>query len=242
MKISANKPIQSLRKPEASLVAMACLLAASVTYADSVTLSETQTDGIKCSGSPKECVQVTSGNYSITAKLSARTFSDQGIVLADITESTLLGIQIGNLQFSSDLSSADPGKGVIKTNSLSGIWTTSHERCTKSDVDGNCTKSKIVIDNSVKVKANNNGATINVSGKWDNSDPDYTDQTVYNQFCQDNGSGQFSEEASISIGDILISHPITINCTVTPRSKSDSQGNTYDLINLKIRAKLAPTP
>ncbi|MEQ1619847.1 MAG: hypothetical protein ABL919_00480 [Methylococcales bacterium] len=220
------------------------LLTVNYAQADTLTLTESQKDGIKCIKSKDpdtretyyECYQNPTGSYSATAKLSAETFEDKGISLDSLDENTELGIEIGLFAFSGSISTADPNKGKRTPTSLQGTWSERHEDCLKYNADDECTKPKFTTDGTVKITANAKGATISIAGKWDS---DGNGQQVFTSACEANGTGSTTEDASIIIGDKTISWPIDISCTVKPSIKSDKNGDSYDLTNMSIKAKLA---
>lgn len=234
-----------------TLVLGVCLITANQAQADSVTLSESQKDVVKCGPVIKdpdtgekfqECFQNTTGSYSVTAKLSASTFEENGIFLQDLTEETPLGITIGTFDFSGSLSTADEGKHQLTATKLQGTWTEHHEGCAKYNADSECTKPKQVTDGTVKISATLKGATITLTGKSDNEG---NGRQIYGNLCASNGSGYSKttdEDASISIGETSISGPITITCNVKTITKDPDglKGGPFELTNMTIKAKLAP--
>ncbi len=191
--------------------------------ADTLTLKESQKDGIKCTVEKDPdgikstvCYQNPKGSYSATAKLSAATFAENGISLDQLDENTELGIEIGLFAFSGSISTAKKNTGKVTATSLKGTWTE---------------------DGTVKITANSNGATISISGKWDSEG---NGQQIYTSACEANGTGPTTEEASITIGDKIITWPIDITCTVKTSSKKAKDGDSYELTNMNIKAKLAP--
>jgi len=192
--------------------------------ADTLTLTESQKDAVKCLSSKDpdthqtvyECYQNPKGSYSATAKLSAATFAENGISLDQLDENTELGIEIGLFAFSGSISTAKKNTGKVTATSLKGTWTE---------------------DGTVRITANSKGATISISGKWDSEG---NGQQIYTSACEANGTGPTTEEASITIGDKIITWPVDITCTVKTSSKKAKDGDSYELTNMNIKAKLAP--
>lgn len=213
-------------------------------HADTVSLSETQKDEVKCVTTKedgetfKDCWQVTTGSYTATAKLSEDTFDEYDIHLADIDEETPLGITIGAYDFSGTLSTADSSQ--LSLTKLSGIWTQSHEVCSKYDQQAEeCIKYKPVVHETVKVNATaHGGTTITISGKLD---AEGNGLQIYAQTCLANEGETFSEEASISIGDTVISNPLQITCKIKTSTKDPegTNGGPFELNNMTIKAKKA---
>jgi hypothetical protein len=224
----------------------AILSLTSTAQADSVALTESQKDVVKCGPVTRDpdtgeksqvCDQVTSGSYAVTAKLSATTFEDNGVYLADITPDTQFGISIGTFTFSGSLSTANKNK--LTQTGLQGSWIDQHEGCSKYDADDVCIKPKQVTDGTVKISASLKGATIILSGKSDN---DSNGQKIYASLCESNGTGTTTESASVTIGSITIPWPINITCKVKPSTKDPDglKGGPFELTNMTIKAKLSP--
>jgi hypothetical protein len=125
-----------------------------------------------------------------TAKISASTFEEYGIVFSNITEETPLAINIGSYQFSDTLSSDK--KHVLKTRSLKGAWYSTHEDCKtkKVKVDGEWVEQEVckdVIHTTTKISASYSGAIITVTGSRSSVGVGYGD-LVYSQLCSEEGN------------------------------------------------------
>jgi len=214
--------------------------------ADTLTLTESQIDGIKCTVEKDPdgikstvCYQNPKGSYSATAKLSAATFEEKGITIDQITEDTELGITIGVFEFSGTLSSPDITKYKHTNTSMEGTWI--DRLCTKYNANDECIKSSYVTYGTVKITASSTkGATISIAGKWD---AEGNGQQILTTACEANGAGvsKATEEiATITVGNKTISWPIDVTCNVKTSSKTDKNGDSYDLTNMNIKAKLAP--
>ena len=102
--------------------------------ASSVNVSETQRDEVQCETLKdqegkkyKSCGLITSGGYTVTAKLAASIFLDAGIYLPDVTGDTPLSITLGNFSFDGTLNTANKRKLTLK--SLQGTWLKRHDAC-----------------------------------------------------------------------------------------------------------------
>lgn len=213
-------------------------------HADSVVLTESQKDEVKCGPVKKDlvgvrfqdCYQNTTGSYSVTARLSTATFEDNGVSLIDINKDTQFGISIGAFTFSGSLNTANTSK--FNQFGLQGTWTEGHEVCAKYNPNGDCTKLKKVTDGTIKISGGFYGAIITLSGKSDN---DGNGQKIFTNLCDANGTGKLTEQASISVGDTIITSPIQVSCIVkqTTKYSDGSKGGPYQLTNMTIKAKLA---
>lgn len=122
-----------------ALLLGACLVTFNYAQADTLTLTESQKDGIKCTVEKDTgtginnilCIQNPTGSYSATAKLSAATFVDKGIAFDQLIKETGLAIAIGLFEFSGSISSADTHKGKLTPTSLQGTWSERHKDCLK---------------------------------------------------------------------------------------------------------------
>jgi hypothetical protein len=246
-----SNDISILIKPSFSVVAYGFILVFSIfssaVQADSVKLSESQTEKVKCVTTKQdgkkytECFKLTTGKFSITAKISPSTFENYGIVLEDITEETPLAINIGSFEFSEILSSDE--KHVLKSNSLKGAWYRYHEVCKpkKVKVDGEWEELLICKDvkhTTTKVSASRSGATITVTGN--SSGVEGYGDSVFNQLCSSEGTGIQKVPASIVVGDITIESNVAVNCRVNTKTQTAKTAQEFELVNMVINAKLAP--
>lgn len=217
----------------------------SAVHADSVRLNESQAEKVKCVTTNEdgekntECFKLTTGKFSITAKISAATFEEYGITFEDISEETPLAINIGSFEFSDSLSSDEKYK--LTPNSLKGAWYRTHEVCKekKVKVDGEWDYEEVCKDvkhTTTKINASNSGATITVTGN--SSGEDYGDK-VFTRLCSDEGSGFQEVPASIVVGDITIESNIVVNCKVKTKTQIKAE-EEFELVNIGITAKLAP--
>lgn len=244
-----SKGINILNKPRLAFVVYGFLVGfsmfSSAVQADSVKLSESQAEKVKCVTTNEdgekytECFKLTTGKFSITAKISAATFEEYGITFEDISEETPLAINIGSFEFSDTLSSDEKYK--LTSNSLKGTWYRTHDVCKdkKVKVDGEWdyeTVCKDVKHTTTKINASNSGATITVTGN--SSGEDYGDK-VFTQLCSDEGSGPQEVPASIVVGDIPIESNIAVKCNVKTKFQTKAE-EEFELVNMGISAKLAP--
>jgi hypothetical protein len=230
-----------------ALLLAAALITAHTAQADTLTLSESQKDEVKCGPVIKDpdtgertqdCHQNTTGSYSVTLKLSEATFINNELLFADINIDSLLNIIMGEFSFSDYFSGADINK--LNATVVEGKWLQSHEVCTQYNVDDECVTNKTATDGIVKIsRVKNKGATITLSGKSDGGD---NGQKLYASLCEQNGSGIVPEDAIIRLNDTSISVPIQITCKVktTGADPNGIKGGPYDLTNMTIKAKLAP--
>ncbi|MCX7099335.1 MAG: hypothetical protein NTV43_15675 [Methylococcales bacterium] len=238
-------PIRAMQ----TLALGACLATFNVAYAaDTVALTETQKDEIKCGPVQKdpdtgetyqECYQNTTGAYSATIKLTESTFTNNESLFTDIDADSLIGITIGEFSFADALSAASKKK--LTASTVEGTWLQTHEVCTKYDADEECVKTKLVTDTTFKIsRVKNKGATITVTGKSDN---DGNGQKMYTSLCLDNGPGTTTDNAVLSVAGVDINVGLQISCTLkeTVADEDGAKGGPYDLTNMTIKAKLAPT-
>ena len=230
------------------LVLGVCLITINQSQADTVTLTETQKDAVKCGPVTKDpdtgetlqdCFQNTTGIYSATIKLTEATFVNNQSLFTDIDANSPLGISIGEFNFTGSLSEANKKK--LTATTAEGTWLDQHEVCSKFDANDECVTSKSVTDGAVKIsRIKNKGATITLSGMSDN---DSNGQKIYTSLCQDNGTGTTYQDAVLSLGGVDISSSIQISCVVksTTVDENGDKGGPYDLNNITIKAKLAPT-
>ena len=247
-----SNDINILSKPEAGFwvygSVVALLIFSFSVQADSIKLSESQTEKVKCITTKvdgeknTECSKITTGKFLITAKISASTFEEYGIVFSNITEETPLAINIGSYQFSDTLSSDK--KHVLKTRSLKGAWYSTHEDCKtkKVKVDGEWVEQEVckdVIHTTTKISASYSGAIITVTGSRSSVGVGYGD-LVYSQLCSEEGNGKHTVPASISVDGVVIASEIAVTCNVRTATKTTSQGEQFELVNIGVNAKLIP--
>jgi len=235
-----------------AIIASALLLAESATAADSVVLTEAQSDVVKCGkvyrdpdtgDKMQDCGQVTTGSYSVTIKLSAATMASSGILFTALTPDTQVGVTISSFSYSGQIS--DDPKSKFTKKAVTASWADTHELCSKYDLDGNCTKTKIITDGTYKLSAAVNSITITLSGKLTNdSDGGHGQQMLINS-CQSstNNTGlaktNITEDASITVGEAVITLPLKITCTVKNTTKTAGlYGDSYYLSNVAVKGKL----
>jgi hypothetical protein len=216
-------------------------------HADSLKLKETQTDKLKCktykeeTGQKyKDCDQLTTGKLSVTLNISAASFEQNGIVFSSITSETPFVIDIGSFQFTGKLADADKSK--LKSKSLDGTWNRIHQSCvyniiTESD---DCS---FVKHGAVNIKASTKGATIKITGKRAvNEENNFGDQAFLALCGTVTDRSTKPALASITIGDApAIERNINVNCKVIKTQKAPAPKEPFDLVNVSINAKLAPT-
>lgn len=208
--------------------------------ADSVSVLEAQKDKVKCINS-KDCYQVTTANYKATVKLSAKTVAPileavlQGS--ADEINASPLQFAMGAFSFSGTLSSVNKGKAKVTKSGLEGTWIQSHSVCSKYDPSGQvCKKTKTIIDGSVKIKLNTKtGGTLVLIGQ----SADEHGQMIYSNICRENPLSQFTDNATITIGQQTATAPLNINCKILHSTKNIGN-NAYSLVNVLIKALLPP--
>ncbi len=215
--------------------------------ADSVRLSESQAEKVKCVTINEDgekytsCSKLTTGKFSITAKISAATFEEYEVYFDDISEETPLAINIGSFDFSDTLSGDE--KYMLRPNSLRGTWYRTHEVCKdkRVKVDGEWdyeTVCKDVKHTTTKISASRSGgATITVTGN--SSGVDGYGDSVFNELCNSEGTGTQEVSASIAVGDITIPSNIAVKCTVKTKVQTKAEED-FELVNMTISAKLAP--
>ncbi len=204
--------------------------------ADKVTVIEAQKDKVKCV-KRKDCYQTTSGSYSAVVKLSATTLVPALEALlqktADDIRLSPLQFTMGTFSFSGTLSSVNKGKAKVTKSGINGTWVQTHSECTKYDTSGQvCKKSKIITDGTVKISLNTKkGGTLLLSGQ----SADEHGQKIYSGLCQDNNLSQFTDNATITIGQTVASASLNVGCKITKSTK-----NSFGLVNIAINAQLPP--
>ncbi len=212
-------------------------------YADSLKMTETQTEKLTCVSYSEdgedysECSTVTNGKFAITAKISAATFEENEILFADISEDTSFDIEIGNFIFTGTLAGAD--KRVLKKKSLKGTWHSIDEVC-KYNPDIEDDVCKDVKHTTVNISASPSGAIIKVTGNSNQIDGEGYGNQIFTELCSGSeGNSTETATASISIGEALIESDVDVKCKVTAITKTKDEQD-YELVNMTISAKLAP--
>jgi probable HAF family extracellular repeat protein len=222
---------------------------------DSVKLSESQKDEVKCGPITKEpmsqsksqaCGQNTTVTYTMTTKLTAATVAANGISIADLNADTQINIAIDTFAFSGSLATADLNKSKLSPAVLPGTWTQQHPVCLKPIPDAGCAKSKQVTDGTVKISTDSKkGLTLILSGKKSVVEGNVMGQQIYADLCKANASSKspLIEKATISIGEKTIPMPLKITCSVKKTTKKPVYSTTgpFELINMAIKAELALT-
>ena len=217
---------------------------------DSVTLTETQTDKTKCVTvndgviAPRGttiCFQITTGSYTLIAKISENTFFNNNIFFETVTENTPLTVTVGRFSFTRTL--ADDPKYKYTPRLVKAIWTPdTREVCIKLDkANGECTKFKTLTDTTVSINGDpSKSITLTIKGV--SNAQEESGQKMFTDLCIETGNKGIAEShASIGVGDSSITATLIVNCksvkkqTVTPNKKFNG---SFDLINLSLSAKL----
>jgi hypothetical protein len=214
------------------------LISASQSHADSVNITESQKDEVKCvtlkdqAGKKyKSCSQVTTGSYSLTAKLSSYTFWDAGIYASDVTGDTPLGIYLGTFGFDGTLNSANKHK--LTSRAIQGTWIKRHAICANPNTS-TCNKYKQVTDETVYIGVGLSGVTITMTGKFDKENG----QRVYSSLCEHYGTTLFTDsDATIAVNETFITSPIMVDCKVKKSVKVVGQ-QSFNLTNMTVKARL----
>jgi len=208
------------------LLLNAGILNVKLAQANSVTLSESQKDVLKCVNN-KNCQQITTGNYTVVIKLAKAVVTPllQGSE-ADLKQ-TPLQLSIGSFSFSNSL------LGGVQTarTGIQGTWVDKRTICLKYNNTGlKCIKPKQLVDGTVKISLNaKTGGTITLTGK---SDATYG-QKIYTSLCQQPNSGPVVDSAKVKIGNTTLVAALNVQCTVKTTNK-----NSFTLVNMGIKAKL----
>lgn len=216
-------------------------------HGDRLKLSESQKDTIKCGPlqtdpvsqqKSKTCSQLTTGNFTLSLKLSAETLENNLIDLSKINAYSPFSLNIGSYVFSGTLSNAEVVKKTKSApTSLPATWIfyrTLHNG------------GKHVTDASVKISADKkSNLTIKISGKRWLVNNLIGGQQVYASLCQASsvGNSTLTQQAKVDINNRSIAFSTTIKCKRTQTSKSINQSSDgpFDLNNLSISAKLSPS-
>lgn len=221
-------------------------IAAEKSHGDAIKLSESQKDTVKCDKA-KSCNQVTTGSYSLTLKLSADTLENNLIDLGKLNSFTPFTVSIGSYAFSGTFNSATPDKKAQTPTALPATWSDSHSVCSKYAQGGGCTKSKTVVDGSVKISSDKkHGLTVTLKGKKSTADGNDFGQQVFASLCQSRAPGQSEglETAEISIDDWPIPLPLKVACNLKQSAKTvvGSADGPFALNNISIKAELTTAP
>lgn len=225
------------------LIGLLVLAAGGLAHADSVTGVEKQVDEVKCKKFTDPdthevssyCYQVTTGNYTLTATISAQTFIDNSIILAELDQDTLLTVEVGGFQFSGAW--GDDAKSVLKPKLIKAAWAASqHEVCTKTDkATDECLKSSVVKDATVNISGNpSKNINIKIQGKFD-LNKEYG-QEMFVSACDDNGNGKMDADLVIGVGDFTITKTLSVNCKVKYKTVNKPD-DSFDLVNMAITSK-----
>jgi probable HAF family extracellular repeat protein len=216
-------------------------------HGDSIKLSESQKDAVKCDKA-KNCSQLTTGSYSLTLKLSADTLENNHIDISKLSIFTPFTISIGSYSFSGPLTAADLDKKAQTPTTLPASWTTSHSVCSKFARDGSCsTKPKSVVDDSVKISSDKkHGLTVSIKGKKSVLDGGDVGQQILAAACQAStpGKSNLTDSAEISIDEWPIPLPLKISCNLkqTTKTVTGSASGPFALNNISIKAELTAAP
>jgi len=215
-------------------------------HGDSIKLSESQKDSVKCDKA-KSCNQLTTGSYSLTLKLSADTLANNDIDIGKLNLFTPFSVNIGGFAFSGTLSSAAADKKAQTPSKLPAAWTSSHSVCSKYAQGGDCTKSKSVADDSVKISSDKKqGLTVTIKGKKSSDGNNDFGQQIFAGLCQAQvpGKSEASETAEISIDDWPIPLPLKVGCNLKQSTKTvaGSSDGPFTLNNIALKAELTTAP
>jgi hypothetical protein len=213
-----------------------CCALMSVTYAaDSIVVKESLTDVLKSSktNGVTNYYLLTSGKFSVTAKISSSTLKDANLFLADITESSTIEISIGDFSFASTLSDASPHS--LSTNNITAKWTGYHDGACK---DANCTEYKQVKDITTSLAGNISGITFKIEGTSSAADSILTYGTrVFADTCDSAGTGTLKEVATITIDGISFTVDLNVTCSMKSKMVTPVKGGeSFALFTTTIKA------
>jgi hypothetical protein len=213
--------------------------------ADSVALTESQKDEVKCGPITKDpdtgdkyqdCFQNTTSNYSVTIKLAKVTMVSSGLLLTDLTKDSIVTLNIGRFSFTSSIGEA---KSKLSNKAVQATWVYTHDICSKYNVDEECTKIKAITDGTYKLAIAPKSLTFTLSGKYDN---DGNGQKVFTENCLGNGGGvsTATEDASLTLDQVNITLPVQYTCKVkqTTKDPDGQKGGPFNLSNITIKGKL----
>jgi len=212
-----------------------CLLAAifsASAYADSVSVTESLNDKLKCTKS-KICHVEAEGKFNVTARISGATFEDNGVLLQDITENTPLQINVGNFEFVSTLADADNPK--LTPTKVSAKWVKTYDECRNES----CDKIKTVKYEQVGVNGGLNGIVLKISGKSKAGDVDEYGSRAFADYCDEAGDGSvFFGTASLTVDGTPLPGGLEIRCKVKTKTVT-KYGESFELVSTTVRARLS---
>lgn len=203
-----------------------------------VTVTETQTETLKCSkyeGEPY-CYIETSGSFTVTAKIPNTIFEDEGIYLADITEDTELSIMISDFGLLGK-TLKDSNKHKLTAKGVTATWKENGEICKNYE----CTSTKkvnpvttLTIDGKIR-----GITTIKITGKSLTTESangnDGYGLDIFARGCVDGKYFASSGSASMSVGDGYLTSSLAVTCKQKTK-KVTKYGETYDLVTTTVKA------
>lgn len=201
-------------------------------YADSVAMTESLKDRLKCSKSDQSCSVVTVGKLNFTARIAGTTFEKNGIFLADISENTPIEISVGDFAFSSTL--ADANRHTLTSTKVAAQWPETHDEC----LDESCDHSKPVIDEKIAVKGDINGIVLKISGKSKMSDFDQYGPRAFADHCAEAEDGTvLNADATLTVDGVDVVGQLEISCRTSVKTVT-RYDESFDLYSTTVRARL----
>lgn len=196
-------------------------------------LEESLTDQVKCQkvSNEKVCNMETTGSYTVVAKITGDAFTQRGINLAQIDETTPLGITIGEFSFSSTFGAAVTHK--LTGRKLRAKWIESDIKCRNAE----CTKTRRVRHTKVTMNGGLQGLTVKIEGSsLVNQNNDYG-QRALADMCNDAGNHEVLQvPATLTINGIPVGATLRGICKVRVRSVNRN-GEIFQVRRINIKAK-----
>jgi hypothetical protein len=224
------------------LSALACL-ANTPAQADSLRLTETRSDKLKCRYDrdleEKTCAVTTTGKYVVTLKISAATLAANEIDLAtllqdaDAEQTLAVSLGIGAYQFDGDVYVDSDYQ--LTTSEVKAEWVTNEEKCT--DVD--CSTTKMVRTGKLKFSGTPDaGVMFRLRGISLNDENNGYGESLVADVCTASGTVEDQEVVSVMLGDsVFIDLPVTLKCQVRTITKHKGD-EEFELIRQRVTAKL----
>jgi len=212
-----------------------CLLAAifnASVYADTLSMTESLNDKLKCTGSGDECTVETVGKFNVTTKISSATFEDNGVFWEDLTEDTPIEISVGDYSFSGTLADAD--NPTLTSTKIAAKWLETYDEC----LDDSCERSKTVIPEQVNVSGGLKGIVLKIAGKSKVGDFDEYGSRAFADYCDQAGDGEMlNEDVTLSVDGVEFVGQLEITCKV--KTKTVTKNNeSFDLVSTTVKTRL----
>jgi len=232
-----------------SLAALALVLTSAAVRADSLRLTETRSDKLKCgmdrSLGERFCGISTTGKFNLTLSISPATLRSLEVDLASVLAAAAEGglsvsFSVGLYQFNGEVGQdADVDSSLTET-SVNATWTDLQEKC----LDQGCAETKTIPASVMKVSGSvDKGLLIRLKGTRLSYGANDYGEVLFTDSCSTTGT--FDETVSLILADSLpIDLPVTVLCQFREREirRGDFEGEslTRERISARLAAPEAP--